>query len=63
MSEVIAAEPLARPDYASIADPDSLSELDTVDARGALASLAVRIGTTRLIDNLLLGDAAQKWLR
>ena len=63
MSEVIAAEPLARPDYASIADPDSLSELDTVDARGALASLAVRIWTTRLIDNLLLGDAAQKWLR
>ena len=63
MSEVIAAEPLARPDYVSIADPDTLAELETVDARGALASLAVRIGSTRLIDNLLLGDAAQKWLR
>ncbi|WP_296816408.1 pantoate--beta-alanine ligase [Brevundimonas sp.] len=63
MSDVLAAEPLARPDYVSIANPDTLAELETVDARGALASLAVRIGSTRLIDNLLLGDAAQKWLR
>lgn len=63
MDEVIAGEPLARPDYVSIADPDSLAELTTIDAHGALASLAVRIGSTRLIDNLLLGDAAQKWLR
>ncbi len=57
------AEPMARPDYVSIADPDSLAELDTVDERGAVASLAVRIGKTRLIDNLLLGEARQKWLR
>ncbi|MER3514072.1 MAG: pantoate--beta-alanine ligase, partial [Chloroflexota bacterium] len=46
-------EPLARPDYVSIADPDTLVELDQVGER-ALASLAVRIGATRLIDNLIL---------
>lgn len=63
MAEALAAEPMARPDYVSIADPDSLDELDQLDGRGAVASLAVRIGKTRLIDNLLLGDARQKWLR
>jgi len=63
MSAVLAGEPMARPDYVSIADPDSLAELDAVDGRGAVASLAVRIGKTRLIDNLLLGEARQKWLR
>lgn len=63
MQAELEAEPLARPDYVSIADPDTLAELDTVDERGAVASLAVRIGQTRLIDNLLLGEARQKWLR
>lgn len=63
MSAVLADEPLARPDYVSVADPDTLAELDAMDERGAVASLAVRIGTTRLIDNLLLGEARQKWLR
>lgn len=63
MSGELAAEPLGQPDYVSIADPDTLEELRTVDERGAVASLAVRFGKTRLIDNLLLGDARQKWLR
>ncbi|MBM7843220.1 pantoate--beta-alanine ligase [Herpetosiphon giganteus] len=47
-------EPLAQVDYVSIADPQSLQELTTIDQRGALVSLAVRIGKTRLIDNLIL---------
>jgi len=54
MRLVLAGEPLARPDYVSVADPETLRELDEVGA-AALASLAVRIGTTRLIDNLALG--------
>ncbi|MBK7722941.1 MAG: pantoate--beta-alanine ligase [Austwickia sp.] len=55
MTEVIAGEPLAEPDYVSVADPRDLTELTVVDpAVGALASLAVRIGRTRLIDNELL---------
>ncbi|WP_110516437.1 pantoate--beta-alanine ligase [Herpetosiphon llansteffanensis] len=47
-------EPLANVDYVSIADPQSLQELTSIDQRGALVSLAVRIGKTRLIDNLIL---------
>lgn len=40
-------------DYVSVADPDTLDELDVV-TRGALVSLAVRFGATRLIDNVVL---------
>src|SRR5262249_2156244 len=50
---VLAAEPLASVDYVSVADPDTLRELDTV-ANGALPSPAVRFGATRLIDNVIL---------
>jgi pantoate--beta-alanine ligase len=56
MSSTIAAEPLAREEYVSVADPETLAELEQVDpARGALLSLAVRVGKTRLIDNCLVG--------
>jgi pantoate--beta-alanine ligase len=55
MRELIAREPLARVDYVSVADPESLRELDVIE-RSALASLAVRIGATRLIDNVALGE-------
>lgn len=52
---VLADEPRAVVDYVSVADPVSLAELDTVDpAVGALASMAVRVGQPRLIDNLVL---------
>lgn len=54
MREVLAAEPLARTDYVSLADPASMVELTRVEGT-ALASLAVYIGQTRLIDNVLLG--------
>ena len=37
-----------------VADAETLRELDVVE-RQALASMAVRLGTTRLIDNLVLG--------
>jgi pantoate--beta-alanine ligase len=40
-------------DYVSVADPDTLEELDVVTG-GALVSLAVRFGATRLIDNVVL---------
>ena len=56
MLEVLANEPLATTDYVSVADPRTLRELPRVEA-GALVSLAVRIGSTRLIDNVLLPDA------
>ena len=57
ISRVIAAEALARPDYVSVADPVTLEELDdSGEAREALAALTVRIGGTRLIDNVVLRD-------
>lgn len=56
MSEVLAEEPLADPEYVSVADPATLEELEgQLDT--ALLSLAVHIGETRLIDNMLVGDA------
>ncbi len=54
-SETLAREPLARPQYVSCADPDSLQELDVITGR-ALLSMAVYVGTTRLIDNVVLGE-------
>jgi pantoate--beta-alanine ligase len=53
MRELIAREPLARVDYVSVADPEPLHELERIEG-AALASLAVRIGRTRLIDNVTL---------
>ena len=53
MISLIEQEPLARIDYVSIADAETLAELDLID-RPALASLAVWIGKTRLIDNMPL---------
>lgn len=52
MGAVIAAEPLAAVDYVAVCDPATLGELATV-GRSALVALAVRIGKTRLIDNIL----------
>jgi len=50
----IQREPLAQIDYVSIADSSTLEELEVID-RPALASLAVRVGKARLIDNVMLG--------
>ena len=50
---MMAAEPLARIDYVSVADAGTLEELETVD-RAALVSVAARFGVTRLIDNVTL---------
>jgi pantoate--beta-alanine ligase len=53
MAEVLRSEPLARVQYVSCANPVSLQELTKIDDR-ALLSLAVYIGKTRLIDNMVL---------
>ncbi len=53
MAEVIAAEPLARLDYAAVADPETLAPLDRAPALGhARLLVAAWFGRTRLIDNL-----------
>jgi pantoate--beta-alanine ligase len=51
----LAGEPSAKPDYVSVADPNTLKELDVVGPAGALVSLAVQVGPARLIDNIVLG--------
>ncbi len=53
MQELIAAEPLARVDYVSVADSETLRELERIEGT-ALVSLAVRMGKARLIDNVIL---------
>jgi len=53
MLTLIQKQPLATIDYISIAGTKTLDELDTVKAP-ALVSLAVKIGNTRLIDNVVL---------
>jgi pantoate--beta-alanine ligase len=55
MAEMIGKEPLAVIDYVSIADPLTLDELETISG-SALVSMAVRVGKTRLIDNIRLGQ-------
>ncbi len=56
MRDTIAAEKPARLDYVSIADPVTLQELDTISG-SALCSLAVFLGNTRLIDNIILEES------
>lgn len=53
MIALIQREPLASIDYISVADAGTLDELDEIKPP-ALVSLAVRIGRTRLIDNIVL---------
>jgi pantoate--beta-alanine ligase len=53
MTNLIQKQPLADIDYISIADAETLDELDVVKPP-ALVSLAVRIGKTRLIDNVVV---------
>ncbi len=53
MTSLIKKEPLAQIGYVSIADTETLEELNLIDGP-ALASLAVLIGKTRLIDNMPL---------
>ena len=53
LREVLEAEPLARVDYAEVVDAGTFRPVETVAAPVVLP-LAVRIGKTRLIDNVLL---------
>lgn len=56
MRQTLDADPLARTDYVSVADPDSFRELESV-AGPALLALAVFLGRARLIDNLRVEPA------
>ncbi|MCY4527595.1 MAG: pantoate--beta-alanine ligase, partial [Chloroflexi bacterium] len=53
MRDLIGSEPLATVEYVSVADAETLEELDVID-RPTIVSVAVHIGATRLIDNILI---------
>ena len=55
MREMLRSEPLAEPDYVEIVDAETLEGVTRL--RGAcLALLAVKIGATRLLDNMLVEE-------
>jgi pantothenate synthetase len=51
---LIADEREVRLDYFEIVDPDTLDPVPDV-SRGALVAVAAYLGTTRLIDNIVVG--------
>ena len=53
MARVVATEPLATVDYLAVCDPTTLDPLSTLHRRAVLLG-ALRIGTVRLLDNLLI---------
>lgn len=53
MTDIIAAEPLARIDYVKVVDLLTMQQIDKLD-RSFLAAIAVYIGKTRLIDNFMV---------
>jgi pantoate--beta-alanine ligase len=57
LTETIESEQTARLDYAEVADAETLQPLAEIQTgRPAIGLLAVRIGTTRLIDNAILTE-------
>jgi pantoate--beta-alanine ligase len=56
----IEQEPLTRIDYVSVNAADTFEKLDKIDERPTLLSLAVFIGKTRLIDNVVLGKTKKQ---
>ena len=58
MAQAILREPQAKIDYVAVKDAETLEALGQI-RRKAVALLAVRIGATRLIDNMLLEPTPQ----
>jgi len=54
MKDLIKKEPLARIDYIAVVNPETLEKVEDVKGE-VLITLAVRIGETRLIDNMRIG--------
>jgi pantoate--beta-alanine ligase len=53
--EVLARSPAVRPEYIAVTEPMALAPVETVDD-GTVVALAARVGSTRLIDNIILGE-------
>jgi pantoate--beta-alanine ligase len=55
MQRTLAAEPAVSLEYLAVVDPATLAPVDTVD-EDTVVALAARLGRTRLIDNIILGE-------
>lgn len=55
---VLDSEPLAQPEYVELVDWETLEPVEMAD-RPVLVALAVRIGTTRLIDNFVFEEGLE----
>jgi len=56
---VLAAEPSVKVEYVAVAEPATLAPVERVDAETVVA-LAARLGRTRLIDNIILGQGLDR---
>jgi pantoate--beta-alanine ligase len=54
IEDVLRSEPFAQIDYISVTDAVTLKEIDTRSDDPILVSLVVKMGNTRLLDNMLL---------
>jgi pantoate--beta-alanine ligase len=52
---LIAMEPLATPEVVAVRHPETLERLSSLQSAPALVALFVRVGTTRLLDNKIIG--------
>jgi pantoate--beta-alanine ligase len=55
--QVFASEPAVHVDYIALVDPETLEDVPSAQ-NGTLAAVAAFVGTTRLIDNVMLGIEA-----
>jgi len=51
----LATEPAVQVEYVAVAEPRTLAPVETA-APDTVVALAARLGRTRLIDNIILGD-------
>ncbi|WFR94008.1 pantoate--beta-alanine ligase [Rhizobium tumorigenes] len=56
LTDFIAREPLATPEVVAVRDPQTLKPLAATGESPILVALFVRIGTTRLLDNRVIGQ-------
>ncbi len=59
LAAFIAREPLAVAEVVAVRDPQTLTRLETLRDQQALVALFVRIGSTRLLDNRIIGHRRQ----
>lgn len=56
----IETEPLAAPEVVALRHPATLERLTHLQGQPVLVALFVRVGTTRLLDNRVIADHAEK---